>query len=236
MSEYMYIKFNERIKECMKKKKITQDKLADMLDYEQPYISKICNTKSNKDIPNIELIDKIATVLDTTVPYLLGYIDNEAIENAAITNEIGLGDKAIKNLKMIISKENIGLLSNFPEFIEDEISTNKAVLNDLIGSDSFLELFDLIKNVALFNKTDKVIAGEFKKLTADKKEALDYYYLTDESLKDSEKYTLHHLSAYEQHIIRSFDRIASMEYNEKEEYRKYFTIKSIQEILDKIYK
>lgn len=236
MNEYMYIKFNERIKECMKKKKITQDKLADMLDYEQPYISKICNTKSNKDIPNIELINKIATILSTTVPYLLGYIDNEAIDNAAITNEIGLGDKAIKNLKMIVSKENISLLSSFPEFLEDEISINKAVLNDLIGSDSFLELFDLIKNVALFNKTDKTIDSEFKKLPTDKKEALDYYYMPDESLNDNEKYVLHHLSTYEQHIIKSFDRIAGMEYDEKKEYRKYFTIKSIQEILDKIYK
>lgn len=176
------------------KKKIIQDKLADMLDYEQPYISKICNTKSNKDIPNIELIDKIATILGTTVPYLLGYIDNEVIENTAITNEIGLSDKAIKNLKMIFSKENIDLLFNFPELIEDEISTNKAVLNDLIGSDFFLELFNLIKNVPLFNKTNKAIAGEFKKLTTDKKEALDYYFIPDESLNDNEKYKLHHLS------------------------------------------
>lgn len=97
-----------RIKELRKKKGLTQQQLADLINVTK--VSICCYEKGNRT-PNLETFVDLVNVLDTTPEYLLGmdnkviaednedYIINLPKEDIQIIQELRKNDKLIKYLR-----------------------------------------------------------------------------------------------------------------------------------------
>lgn len=97
-----------RIKELRKKKGLTQQQLADLINVTK--VSICCYEKGNRT-PNLETFVDLVNVLDTTPEYLLGmdnkviaednedYIINLPKEDIQIMQELRKNDKLIKYLR-----------------------------------------------------------------------------------------------------------------------------------------
>lgn len=61
--------FGKRLKQARKKKKMTMQALADQMDVTSVTVSR---WESGTNEPNIEMINRLAEILDTSVSYLMG--------------------------------------------------------------------------------------------------------------------------------------------------------------------
>lgn len=73
-----------RIKEARKMKGLTQEQLAEMLDFEQVTLS---TWELGKREPKIETLIKIANICDVTLNFLLGIDDSETITESDLTED-----------------------------------------------------------------------------------------------------------------------------------------------------
>ena len=96
-------KTGERIKELREAKKLTQSQLAAELDgYESDSGKiKISNYENGKNIPRLDNLERLASILDCDVDYLLGSIDHPDITTAWIAEQIPLSRKAIESLRQL---------------------------------------------------------------------------------------------------------------------------------------
>lgn len=69
----MSVIFGKRLRELRKDKGLTQQELADYFNVSKVTVSA---WEINKQEPSIEDIKKLASILDTSTDYLLGYSDN----------------------------------------------------------------------------------------------------------------------------------------------------------------
>ncbi|MCT4564998.1 MAG: helix-turn-helix domain-containing protein [Maledivibacter sp.] len=99
-------KFVKRLQILLEEKNINQKELANYVDVTEVTISRYMNGERK---PRIEIINKIAEVLDTTTDYLLGRSDiKNSEENKVITRAFhsldidGLPDEAIKEVEKYV--------------------------------------------------------------------------------------------------------------------------------------
>ena len=69
-----------RLRELMKEQKMTQHDLASRLNIEEATLSKYLNSDR---MPRIDILSNMATVLQTTVDYLLGNSENREFDYRA---------------------------------------------------------------------------------------------------------------------------------------------------------
>ena len=91
----IFMGFPENLKRIRKEKKITQKQLADRLKIKQQAISQYENGQC---IPKLDLITKLANILNVSVPYLLGYVSD--------VNKKDLPDDVIELLNIYESLPN----------------------------------------------------------------------------------------------------------------------------------
>src|SRR5574344_2230373 len=100
MSDLYYI--GEKIKEIRKKRKISQEKLAELTNINFRTISRI---ETSRNIPNLETLEKIAKILNVNI---IDFFDNSHLKSREILiediNDITkkLSDNDLKNLHKII--------------------------------------------------------------------------------------------------------------------------------------
>lgn len=113
----------ERLKELRKEKKLTQEQLADNFFVNKSSISRY---EKNTQVPELEILIKIAEFFDVSVDYLLGRSDNRTtnlysadINNSTYTIELD------KELKKDLTKEE---LDNFIKYlISIDFNVEKAL-------------------------------------------------------------------------------------------------------------
>jgi transcriptional regulator with XRE-family HTH domain len=64
--------FSERMRELRKEKRISLEKLAEMMGTTKATLSRYENSKR---VPNIEFVEKLAKIFNVSVDYLLGHTD-----------------------------------------------------------------------------------------------------------------------------------------------------------------
>jgi transcriptional regulator with XRE-family HTH domain len=101
--------FAERLKELRKSKKITQEKLADIIGVERSSIGKY-ESPSKPVIPSTDIQIKLADYFDVTVDYLLGRKEKPSEK----TDD--LSDKIIKTFKGL-DAENQKIALEYLEFL-----------------------------------------------------------------------------------------------------------------------
>lgn len=98
--------FNERLRQLMKKKGVTQAEMASLFGISRQSLSLYCNGKTQ---PNIETIVKMAEYFGVSVDYLFGLAE-ERIKVA-----INLPDDVVKR---ILSDENFRLaITNLAKYL-----------------------------------------------------------------------------------------------------------------------
>ncbi len=83
MIDYSII--GKRIKKARLKSKLTQEKMAEILDISRNYLSK---AETGKERPNLEMLGRISVITNSPLPYLItgvvaegeDYLDNELWE------------------------------------------------------------------------------------------------------------------------------------------------------------
>lgn len=108
-----YKKMGNRIKSARKKKKITQEQLAEMTGLSNNYIS---NIERNCSIPSIDTLLKICNSLGITPDFVL-------LDSIYISNEY-LKDEIAQKLNKCNNK-NIRLVSKFCDLLLEEQENNK---------------------------------------------------------------------------------------------------------------
>lgn len=91
----MYEHFSERLRQLRVSKRMTQKQLADRLEISKSTVSSYENTGKQK-YPSLDVLQKIAVVLDTNVEYLLG------LENRQWIIVDGLSDRNINKIRSMI--------------------------------------------------------------------------------------------------------------------------------------
>jgi transcriptional regulator with XRE-family HTH domain len=102
--------FADRLKELRKKRNLSQGKLAELINV---HFAQVSRYERGETKPNAEAMTKLATVLDTTVDYLMNGTTNDIIENVGLDKEIINRFKQIQNLKMDDKKTVLSLLDAF---------------------------------------------------------------------------------------------------------------------------
>jgi len=78
--------FGKKMKECRETKKISQNELAKLIDAHHSIIGKY---ERDEVKPSIDVVKKIADVLNTTVSYLLSETENQmALKDPSMLNRI----------------------------------------------------------------------------------------------------------------------------------------------------
>lgn len=141
-----------RIKELRKKEKITQQKLAELLDVSKRTI--IAWENEEREIKK-EKAEQIAEILKVSVGYLLGYTDNKAIydDEEIITTSRGLirgtfskkRDKSndlkefisfLKKIDVVLSNRKIEMLLNL--IYELDVFNSEDYISNLLTYDVFM--------------------------------------------------------------------------------------------------
>ncbi|WP_245948012.1 helix-turn-helix domain-containing protein [Paenibacillus sambharensis] len=95
----------ERLRRRRKSMKLTQEKLADLVNTKKTTIS---NYETGYSTPNNEMLSDLADVLETTVDYLLGRTDNPALTAA---QEQSIPDfangKDIRDFKTFLQQQEV---------------------------------------------------------------------------------------------------------------------------------
>ena len=101
-------KTGERIKKLREAKKLTQSQLATELDgYESDSGKiKISNYENGKNIPRLDNLERLASILDCDVDYLLGSIEHPDITTSWIAEQIPLSREAIESLRQLNAVED----------------------------------------------------------------------------------------------------------------------------------
>lgn len=100
MSDLYHI--GEKIKEIRKKKKISQEKLAELTEMNFRTISRI---ETSRNIPNLETLEKIASTLDVNISDFFDSTASKSRENMIKEIEViinNLTNKDLRNLYKIL--------------------------------------------------------------------------------------------------------------------------------------
>lgn len=106
---------SERIKEQRLKKRISQEKLAGLVDVKRATVN---SWETHKTTPSSQNLDKVARVLGCDVGYLRGEYDKETPEITDVFYKVGLSREAYENLK---DDENI-----------------QSIIDELLSNDGFI--------------------------------------------------------------------------------------------------
>lgn len=134
--------FSQRILELRKKKKLTQEKMAAELGITRQSLS---NYEKGERIPDIEILRVICEKMDCSPNYLLGFQDTIKDCDHSITEETGLSELAVNNLRQI--KRFAKITSRILETAYFEWILN--LLNEIIeelkpGEEDGIDILDLI--------------------------------------------------------------------------------------------
>ena len=87
--------FSQRLKTLRKKKFLTQQKLADILEVKRATIAK---WESKNAIPDIDTLHKISNYFDVNVDYLVGLTDDKQYPEPPNDNEDDLFNVTAENI------------------------------------------------------------------------------------------------------------------------------------------
>jgi transcriptional regulator with XRE-family HTH domain len=104
--------FSERMRELRKEKRISLEKLAEMMGTTKATLSRYENSKR---VPNIEFVEKLAKIFNVSVDYLLGHTDirnpadeiTEAVEDDPELLEFWNELKQREDLNSLLTKSKI---------------------------------------------------------------------------------------------------------------------------------
>lgn len=103
---------------------LTQDELAKKIDTSR---SNIANYENDKNMPSVDILEKLARLFDCTTDYLLGKSDIRNPEKADLDNlQIGLSTKDYTN----ISNEQIKQIEDFAKFVLKDNKKDKTNKED----------------------------------------------------------------------------------------------------------
>lgn len=108
--------FGKKLKECREAKKISQNELSKLIEAHHSIIGKY---ERDEVKPSIDVVVKIANVLNTTVGFLLGETD----DNNAFQDPVML--KRLNEINNLPNKEKEALLLTLDAFLRD-FKTKKA--------------------------------------------------------------------------------------------------------------
>lgn len=99
MGDKLYtFSFKEGFKRARKKSGHTQKSFSEKFNIS---IETVRNWEQGRNVPEIETLEKLCNFFHCNADYLLGNIDCETHDNQFIHNEIGLSEKAIKELRYL---------------------------------------------------------------------------------------------------------------------------------------
>lgn len=129
----------ERMRAERTEKNMSQDELANKVHLSRQHINYFETDTRQPDIPKLV---SIAKALNVSTDYLLCRIESKEISNIAISNKIGLSDKAIDKLSSFINDSfNIDALygdwGNYQDFT--------TIINKIIESEHFEKLIYFIR-------------------------------------------------------------------------------------------
>jgi transcriptional regulator with XRE-family HTH domain len=102
--------FGKKLKECREVKKISQNELSKLIEAHHSIIGKY---ERDEVKPSIDVVVKIANVLNTTIGYLLGETD----DNNAFQDPLML--KRLNEINNLPNKEKEALLLTLDAFLRD---------------------------------------------------------------------------------------------------------------------
>ncbi|HEN0518972.1 TPA: helix-turn-helix transcriptional regulator [Streptococcus agalactiae] len=103
------VTFSQRLKTLRKKKFLTQQKLADILEVKRATIAK---WESKNAIPDIDTLHKISNYFDVNVDYLVGLTDDKQYPEPPNDNENDLFNVTAENIYIfteVAKKEGLSL-------------------------------------------------------------------------------------------------------------------------------
>ena len=103
--------FGTILKKLRQDYNLTQDELAKKIDTSR---SNIANYENDKNMPSVDILEKLARLFDCTTDYLLGKSDMRNPEKSDLDKlQIGLSSKDYPN----ISDEQIKQIEDFAKFV-----------------------------------------------------------------------------------------------------------------------
>lgn len=120
--------FGERFKQLRKEKKLTQEQLAEKFFLNKSSISRY---EQDKQIPEIDLLQKFADFFDVSLDYLLGRADIRKPESKQIYDAEELIDLLPEEYRDLFREQNIQYIKFAKEMMKSEI--DPEVLLELIG-------------------------------------------------------------------------------------------------------
>ena len=99
----MLIDLGKRIIELRTQKGVTQEKLAEMVDYSPNHISKLENARTN---PSFDLLVKIAQALDVDINELFKFKKYESIDHIKQTLNKMINSSNEKDIRLLYSIYN----------------------------------------------------------------------------------------------------------------------------------
>ncbi len=92
--------------------------------------SKYNKWENGSSQPNYEELSKIASKLEVTIDYLLGYSDSRTVENADVCDIYGLSEPAARQLRKWRSKMLSPFSDENPDLLRRRLATVNALLED----------------------------------------------------------------------------------------------------------
>ena len=103
--------FGTILKKLRQDNNLTQDELAEKIDTSR---SNIANYENDKNMPSVDILEKLAKLFNCTTDYLLGKSDIRNPENKDLDKlQIGLSAKDYSN----ISDEQLKQIEDFAKFV-----------------------------------------------------------------------------------------------------------------------
>ncbi len=122
------------------KKDCTQDMLADLIGVQKPQISDLEN---GKKLPSLNELIAYSKTFKVPMEYLLGMSDSREYTNIAVSEELGLSDEAIAQLKF---------------WTQYKLNDNSHILNALLAAESRFCIFQKIDEYCFSNPKEFVVA------------------------------------------------------------------------------
>ena len=138
----------KRIYKSRKKKKLTQEKLAEMLGVDRSTLSA---WENGRNTPEMKAFSKLCRILDVDLGYLVGDYNESAYSINQISKISGLSEKAIERLKHLKEKSNGNIeIINAISMLLEECQDFPYMC---------LDFYSLCINLAQERKSDSYVRG-----------------------------------------------------------------------------
>ncbi len=122
----MYNRFAKRLVELMEEKDISQVRLSELIGTTNVTISRYINGSRK---PRIEIVEKMAEVLEVSVDYLLGISNVKSLPTSKVKDDYTILYHKLDDISKIISKKHFSKEQIL--IIEKLLETNRNFISEL---------------------------------------------------------------------------------------------------------